>query len=219
MCLDSPLQINFFVLQYGKLRVLEFLYLFIDKYIDRANYEICSHDTDSLYIAFSELSLEAAVKCDMRVQFYQERSKWLPSDACDVHYPSYVSCQLREIMWQNDSLECCKRFQKYMFREPGLFKIEFKGTFFLGLNSKTYFCSGDTEKYSSKGLSKRHNKLKKEDFVKVLSTKISHVGENVGFIVKDNRIVSYSQKRTGLVYLYVKRVTYHDTGSTTPLLI
>ena len=46
---------------------------------------------------------------------------------------------------------------------PGLFKVEWTGDAFIGLNAKTYFCSGDTSKYSSKGVS--HScKLTFEDF-------------------------------------------------------
>ena len=50
---DLPLQIGFFVYQYAKLRMLEFYYDFIDKYIDRTDFQLCEMDTDSLYLALS----------------------------------------------------------------------------------------------------------------------------------------------------------------------
>ena len=45
--MDLPIQIGFFVYQYAKLRMLEFYYDLIDKFLDRSDFEYCEMDTDS----------------------------------------------------------------------------------------------------------------------------------------------------------------------------
>ena len=42
------------VYQLAKLRMLEFYYDFLDKYVDRRDFEYCYMDTDSAYFAISE---------------------------------------------------------------------------------------------------------------------------------------------------------------------
>ena len=50
---DIPKQLGFFVLQYAKLRMLEFYYDCLDNYMNREDYELCQMDTDSIYFATS----------------------------------------------------------------------------------------------------------------------------------------------------------------------
>ena len=50
--MDLPLQIGVAVYHLAKLRMLEFFYDFIDKFIDRLDYEMIEMDTDSNYFAF-----------------------------------------------------------------------------------------------------------------------------------------------------------------------
>ena len=47
---------------------------------------------------------------------------------------------------------------------------------FVGLCSKTYYCFGATDKYGTKGLSKRHNDIDKDTFLAVLKTDVAVVG-------------------------------------------
>ena len=51
--LDLPLQIGRFVYQYAKLRMLQFYYDFIDVFVDHRDFQYCSMDTDSAYMALS----------------------------------------------------------------------------------------------------------------------------------------------------------------------
>ena len=46
-----PLHIGFFVYQYAKLRMLQFYYDFIDRYVERPLFQYCKMDTYSAYIA------------------------------------------------------------------------------------------------------------------------------------------------------------------------
>ena len=48
--LNLPIQVGFFVYQYAKLRMLEFYFDFLDKYLARADFQYCEMDTDSAYI-------------------------------------------------------------------------------------------------------------------------------------------------------------------------
>ena len=59
--LDLPLQVGFFVYQYAKLRMLQFYYDFLDKYLHRSDFKYCEMDTDSAYIAISGECLEDLV--------------------------------------------------------------------------------------------------------------------------------------------------------------
>ena len=50
---DLPLHIGYFVYQYAKLRMLEFYYDFLDKYLECHDYEYIEMDTDSAYIGIA----------------------------------------------------------------------------------------------------------------------------------------------------------------------
>ena len=53
-----PFQIGIAVQQLAKLRMLEFYYDFLDRFVDRRDYELIRMDTDSVYFALSGNSLE-----------------------------------------------------------------------------------------------------------------------------------------------------------------
>lgn len=74
--LNLPLQIVFFVYQYAKLRMLQFYFDFLDKYLDRRDFQYCEIDTDGAYIAISGPSLESLVKPELREQFEQDKVNW-----------------------------------------------------------------------------------------------------------------------------------------------
>ena len=49
--MDVPVSIGFTILQLAKLRMLEFYYDLMDKYVDRRNFQYIEMDTDSAYMA------------------------------------------------------------------------------------------------------------------------------------------------------------------------
>ena len=53
--MDLPLQIGVAVYHLAKLRMLDFYCNFIDKYIDRSDFELLEMDTDSNYFASTPL--------------------------------------------------------------------------------------------------------------------------------------------------------------------
>ncbi|KAK3727521.1 hypothetical protein QZH41_009984 [Actinostola sp. cb2023] len=63
---------------YAKLRMLEFYYDFIDKFVDRSDFQYLEMDTDSAYIGISGESLEEVIRPELREQFQEEKHLWLP---------------------------------------------------------------------------------------------------------------------------------------------
>ena len=51
---DIPKQIGLFVLQYARLRMLQFYYDCLDRYLDRSDFKMAQMDTDSLDFAVSK---------------------------------------------------------------------------------------------------------------------------------------------------------------------
>ena len=69
----NPLHIASFVYGYAKLKMLQFYYDFIKKYLLDTHYEILQMDTDSLYLSLSENTLEECVKPGLLASFNQEK--------------------------------------------------------------------------------------------------------------------------------------------------
>ena len=218
-----PLQIGFFVYQYAKLRMLEFFYDCLVKYVDKADFELCEMDTDSLYLALAGPNLESVIKPSLRKDFYTEFDRWFPSLSCPNHKSDFVETRTNGNVWSPECKECLER-KALDKRTPGLMKLEWAGEGCVALTSKTYVCFGGdldvTEKScktASKGLSTNLNNFTKDFYLNVLDTKKPGAGINRGFRAMDNKIVSYEQQRAALPYLYIKRKVGPDGRSTTPL--
>ena len=217
--LDTPILLGFAILQYAKLRMLQFYYDCLDKYIDRRDFQLCEMDTDSNYMALSN-PLFDIIRPNLRTEFFDQYGKWFPRLACDHHHNRFVRTASRGDRWEMD--DCCKKTNKLDQREPGLFKDEFKGIGIISLNSKTYFCWSDDssdDKYRSKGLSRRQNKLTRDQFMSVLNYKTIISGQYTGFRIKQGETFTYQQQKNGLTYIYAKRYVLDDGINTTPLPI
>ena len=68
-----PLHIGFFVYQYAKLRMLQFYYDFVDRYVERPLFPYCEMDTDSAYIALAGESTDGLVRIDRRAHYFRNR--------------------------------------------------------------------------------------------------------------------------------------------------
>ena len=193
--MNLPIQIGFFVYQYAKLRMLQFYYEVIDHFLDRSDFELLEMDTDSLYMALAGDSVEELVNPERKEEFETTKSSWFPR----TDSPEHIA---------------------YDKRTPGLFKVEWSGQGFVGLNSKTYYCwSQDGDKYSCKGVNKKRNSINKDKYLKVLRTGEPESGENRGFRVLDNKVLTYAQFRVGFSYFYPKRQVLSDGITTIPLEI
>ena len=198
------------------MRMLQFYYDFINRYLERPLFQFCEMETDSAYLAFAGESVDDLVTPDLREHYFRHRSEWLPSECCDEHRNEYVHCRLANRSWVGDEA-CCKARRAYDKRTPGLFNVEWSGNGFVGLCSKTYYCFGATDKYNTKGLSKRHNDINKEAFLEVFTNRRSESGEDRGFRVRQSTVLVYVQERATLTYFYAKRVVYEDGVSTGPV--
>ena len=191
--LNLPMQIGFFVYQYAKLHMLSFYYDFMDKFLDRADFEYCEMDTDSAYVALSGDNIEALVRSELKEECEREKFNWFPRN-----YNGEV-----------------KAFDK---RTPGLFKTEFLGDGRIGLNSKMYFCFNDSKaKFSCKGVNKYTNAITKDTYLNVIQTKTTGHATNRRFRVRENKVCTYTQAKNAFTYFYGKRKVLADGVSTTYL--
>lgn len=239
--LDLPIQLGYFILQYAKLRMLEFYYDFMDVFVDRSDFEYCEMDTDSAYMAISGTRLQEVIKPDMREKYLHGLKGFcndfeIEADAEHHWFPR----------------TCCAKHAKFDKRTPGLFKLEYQGDEMIGLCSKTYIVRKTRVvkpsnarvtaarlfikakgwktksrrlqsrrhhelKFSSKGVSKRQLKAPMAKFRWVLQTSRPQGGLNRGFRVRNNAIFTYTQERRGFSYLYCKRKVMDDGIHTEPL--
>ena len=75
-----PFQIGIAVYQLAKLRMLEFNYNFLDRYLNRRDFELIQMDTDSNYMAISGEKLEDIVRPELRAEFEATKKQWLAWD-------------------------------------------------------------------------------------------------------------------------------------------
>ena len=207
--MDLPLQIGVAVYHLAKLRMLEFYYDFIDKYIDRSDFELLEMDTDSNYFAFSEDSIEKLIKPHMREEYDNDKYNFLPSESSELH-PTFNVNGIRFSM---------KDYEK---RTPGLFKVETMKDKMVSLCSKMYCCSDfdeDKIKFSCKGIQKANNNICYKKFEDVLFNNVNDVAINQGFRYIGGVMKSYEQTKKGLSYVYCKRIVLDDGISTIPLNI
>ena len=214
---DLPVQIGFMVYQYAKLKMLAFYYDFLVKFIDMKDFEMCEMDTDSFYFALSTANLDDAVIPEKREQYFTERHLWLPSESCDNphHRSTYIQSRTANYPWL--PAPCCKSRLVYDKRTPGLFKIEWEGDEMTSLNSKCFIGTGEELKTSCKGVIQKQNNLTPENFKAVLRTEETHMVTNRGFKVVNHHMTTYSQRKRGLNYQYIKRRVCDDGVSTEPL--
>ena len=212
-----PLHVGFFVYQEAKLKMLKFHYDCIDKYIDRADYQLCQMDTDSYYMVLSTPTLEDAVRPSLRRKFFEDYHTWFPSPACKHHMSDFVETRVAFKEWVPKG-QCCLDRLAFDKRTPGLFKLEYKGDGIVALCSKTYLCFGQkNDKVSTKGLSKKRNHFRKTQFLNVLKQRQSAGGTNMSFRTDGREMFTYTQQRDALSFLYLKRKVGTDGSSTTPL--
>ena len=102
-------------------------------------------------------------------------------------------------------------------RTPGLFKLEFEGYRAIALCSKCYFVHGETKsKYSSNGMSARHNSLTWGWYKAAIEGNIDRA-ENRGFRLRHGQMTTYNQEKIDLSAYYDKRRVLPDGIHTVPI--
>jgi hypothetical protein len=87
-----------------------------------------------------------------------------------------------------------------------LFKLEYQGDGIIALASKMYYCFGDKDKVSSKGISQKQNELTKKNYLAALNGDSSQTFLNTGFKVKDNQMNTYVLAKSGMKMFNDKRL-------------
>ena len=85
--ITRPYQCGIAVYQLAKLRMLEFYYDFLDKYIDRKDFEYIYMDTDSAYFAISGECLKDVVNSELVEEYDREVKNWLATDEYSERTP------------------------------------------------------------------------------------------------------------------------------------
>ena len=67
--LDLPIHLSVFILNYAKLRMLEFYYDFLDYYLPHEGFQILEMDTDSNYLGITAENVEDLIKLELREEF------------------------------------------------------------------------------------------------------------------------------------------------------
>ena len=162
------------VYQLAKLLMLKFYYDFLDKYFSRQDFELCYMDTTSFYLAMIGDPLDEIVRPEMKQAYEADKKNWLATD-------------------------------KFSERTPGLFKRASVGTRGMWLTAKCYLVQNEVNenKYSCKGVSKKHNDLHFQRYKDVLDVflktrrdselegKDIDKAKNVGFRAYDQGMVTY----------------------------
>ena len=143
---NRPYQCGIAVYQLAKLRMLQFYYDFVEKYVDRKDFELIQMDTDSLYMALSGKNIDDIIKPEL-LNYYQNHGK-----------AKFLSTS------------------KYHNRTPGLFKCEFQGTRFIALTSKCYYGEDSKmkAKFSCKGVRRNQNQMTWECYLEALVKSQKH---------------------------------------------
>ena len=207
---NMPIQLGFFVLQYAKLRMLDFYYNCVDYYLHRSDFQYCSMDTDSAYFSLSADSFESLVRSDKLLHYN------LVKNSCDKI--DYIPTLDNPHRWFPRT--CCDEHAKFDSRTPGLFKLEYEGNGIVALCSKMYCVkSNSSVKFSCKGISKSNiDKNTVYDlYLDVLKTRKIESGVNIGIRLINNKMTTYKQTRAGFTYFYYKRRVLDDGISTLPL--
>jgi len=203
--MNLPVYIGFEILQNAKIRMLDFVYTFLARYIITSSLNVLLTDTDSLYVSLAEPRIEDIVKPSMRKEFDKQLNGY-----CGLQTPPHpYLCRT-----------CCAEHNFIDSKTPNLFKVEWTGHTVIALCSKTYIAVNEkSTKLSTKGA--QHSAMRKmnplEKFTKVLQTAQPENVTNKGFRAVNGQIYTYSQKKRCLPYLYIKRWV-HEDGVTTACL-
>ena len=112
----KPIIVEFFILQYAKLRMLELYYNFFERFCDVNKLKELEMDTDSLYLALSEKELYDCIREESKTESSLLRTK---------HRKDDFTANARTNFFPRT---CCTKHMKHDKREPSLFKEEFRCT-------------------------------------------------------------------------------------------
>ena len=154
---DTPIQIGNFILQYAKLRMLEFHYDCINLYLNKIHLNLQT-DTDSIYMTINQLDLDQCISKKYKNRYQNEifnscsdkiSPPWFPRRCCVHHIALY----------------CCR---------VGIFKKGFEYCQMISLCSKSYIIQDSEGKQNifCKGISKKQLIDPMSKFQQILNEKL-----------------------------------------------
>ncbi|KAL9959950.1 hypothetical protein ACROYT_G033329 [Oculina patagonica] len=186
--ISRPFQVGIAVYQLAKLRILEFYYDFLDKYVDRKDFELIQMDTDSCYMAISASKLVDIVKPELTQEFEAQKKQWLAWDKWSGRTPGLFKLECTG----SRMIALCSKC--YFIEEP----------------------EGEKKKFSTKGMSKTQNEIRWQGFKAALNGH-KDMATNRGFRMKEGKMVTYEQEKLGLSAYYDKRWVLEDGIHTEPI--
>lgn len=177
---NMPIQIAWSVFDDAKLRMNQFYYDCIDKYLDRSDFQYIEMDTDSAYMALTG-DFESIIKPELIEEFNREKHKWFPQTKFDKRTPG-----LFKIEYEGDGMValCSKTY--YVWGDKN--KVSSKG---LQHNRNTEV-------------------LTKEKYLECLLDGKTIEGKNNGFRFVQKEMKTYEQNKIGLSPIYTKAVVMDD---------
>jgi hypothetical protein len=194
--IKRPFQVGIAVYQLAKLRILEFYFDFLDRFVNRSDFELIQMDTDSLYFALSADKLDTVIKPELRTEFETCKNEWLAWDAWSNRTPGLF---------------------KLEFEGPRAIALCSKCYFVDG---------GKKFKHSTKGMSNKYNGITWRRFKEALAYSIApetitaesiDKAENRGFRMRNGQMHTYHQDKLGLSAYYDKRHVLPDGIHTEPI--
>lgn len=95
--LNVPIQIGYFVLEYGKLILLSFYYDFLVKFLSFDDFSLIDVDTDGIYFSLSKNNVFECVPQHKQSQFVKEYEFWFAKDYCDLHKDKFFSAMFKQV--------------------------------------------------------------------------------------------------------------------------
>ena len=196
--IKRPYQFGIAVYQLAKLRMLEFYYDFLNKCIDRSDFELCYMDTDSFYLALSGNSLDDIVKALLKKEYLSDKTNWLATDKFSERTPGLFKPEF-----------------------VGTRGVWLTAKCYLVQNEEEMYTNKEN-KYSCKGVSKKQNDMcfkRYKDVLDIFQNMSEEVDKaiNKGFRVHEQGLVTYEQNKPGLSAYYDKRFVLPGGMHTRPL--
>jgi len=184
-----PFQIGIAVYQLEKLRMLEFYYDFLDKYVDRRDFQLIQMDTDSYYMAISGERLKDIIRPELKAELETEKNQWLAWDKWSGRTPGLFKLEFKGLRMIALCLKC-------YYADDGE--------------------GGEKKKFSTKGMLKWQNEVSWQRFKEALEES-KDMATNRGFRMWDGQMVTYEQQKLGLSAYYDKRWVLPDGIHTDPI--
>jgi hypothetical protein len=203
---NPPIQCGFFTLDNAKYWVLNFYYIFMEKYHDHTRFHYVEGDIDSLYFAISRDKNEGIKQRFKHIitggKFYNESVyKWLPSDfySSDNSNPTFET--------DIDKMGFDKKLLGYAIEK------QFRHMIALAPKMYTAFNDNSTVSLKLKGVSIKQTNLNNNHYLHMLEEKCSIKSEQRNLKMYRNIMTKVNVNKTALSAFHNKYVILDDFSS------